>query len=241
MQWKYLIGCALVVCLSPWRSTADPITIQSGSLTATFAYDSLSISLVGAERGFTFDSGLSILDARFDPFGSLKPVGSSISPGGQWSTNGFVGATATLDGRTFPEGEYRVSGMQLRDPQAFFLLDGPRSGSLPMGVSGDLFTLESPFTFSGFFNYIEDPSLPNRELVWNHNDLIGQGTASLTYVGSGQDSFSWRFRSAVYEFTPAASAAPVPEPGSLLLFGSGLVAVVARIRGRRNSTANARR
>jgi hypothetical protein len=84
------------------------------------------------------------------------------------------------------------------------------------GRRGAWSPIEGAFTFSGWFNYIVDQTVPSSELVWVRTDLIGQGTASLTYVGQTlgveDEFFSWRFRSADYQFESAAPA-PVPEPG----------------------------
>ena len=150
----------LVIFGSPARSSATPILIESGSLEAVGSFDPLAISLVG-ERGFTFDAVLSRSQARFDPSGGIaKAPGSQISLGGQWSGTGFLEATATLDGTTYPPPNKRIGGMGFNEPQAFFLLEG-FAGTLPL--EGTTFTTTAPFTFSGTFSYYLDDTAPPSE------------------------------------------------------------------------------
>ena len=58
--------------------------------------------------------------------------------------------------------------------------------------------------------------------------VAGRGTASIELFGEG-DPF--RVSDTLYSFSPAA-ANPVPEPGTLILLGSGVAVAIRRIRRR---------
>ena len=107
------------------------------------------ISIAGT-RGFTFDSGLSRQDGVFEASGFLKPPGSTISLGGYWVGTGFLGAIATLEGKSIPsitsgDNAMHIGGMGIKDPRADFRLEG-LAGVLPF--EGDTYTVTAPFTFS---------------------------------------------------------------------------------------------
>jgi hypothetical protein len=63
-------------------------------------------------------------------------------------------------------------------------------------------------------------------------DVTGRGTLSFTADNVGNGTYFTR--SMALTFSPAGSPAPTPEPGSLLLVGSGLVAAWQSRRFRRD-------
>ena len=125
----------------------------------------------------------------------------------------FVGAdltgTAMYNGVT-----YSPVGSVVADAS----LDARWSGSLqiPLTFTGGVLT--APFTFAGEFHYNDTPT------TGGILDLLGGGTATLSFTPSIPFPGAFNLTSVRYEFD---SAAPVPEPTSMLLIGSGLAGLAA--------------
>ena len=130
----------------------------------------------------------------------------------------FIGAdlsgTATYNGVT-----YNNVGSLASDSG----MDAVWSGSLliPAGFTGGAIT--APFQFAGFFNIQGSAATPGQMV-----DLLGGGTATLSFVPSQAFPGAFNLTAVRYEL----DAAPVPEPTSMLLIGSGLAGLAA-IRRRR--------
>jgi PEP-CTERM motif len=78
--------------------------------------------------------------------------------------------------------------------------------------------------------------LLSSDLLWAYAGVATSNpSASSTLFGNDQ----WRFapgKGVEYDTLRfGTTSTPVPEPGSLILFGSGLAAVAARVRSRRRS------
>jgi hypothetical protein len=189
---------------------ADPIQMTGGSLQMNPTFGPLV--LIG-DRGFTFASGFDVIQNLFLPWEECNgnPLGcvpgNTLNLTANGSGNDLVG-TATLDGVTYPQ----VGGF---NSQTSMIVSFQGSLVLPPIGSADT-DVTAPFSFSGSF------VLPSET-----EDLVGAGTATLSFSPSVPFPGSWQLDAARYDLSP------IPEPGTLLLLGSGLVTLTAWCRRRK--------
>ena len=217
----------LLLPLACWvqPAFADPLRITGG----TFFFD-----IEG--DGFTFNG---------DGF-ALR-----TTEGGIYTSNIFPGRCGNLPFSFCQEAEgvpsdwsFRSAGGEQLLGRGNVMLDGVNATNVdfvgtvqvnvvptPVFSGGALegFGIVAPFSFDGMVRGIQGgEELFARQFVGNGQFSVGyeqvSGRPGFVMLNADTDSIFYRF---------SDTAAPIPEPGTLLLFGSGLAAAVARRRRRK--------
>lgn len=218
---------AALICLSTSSVIrADPVTITGGFLLSTGVFEVSPPSMLTGTGGFSLTTNVAIGANGGDLF-PLSRCQAPCLPGETLSLQGLLGVPPADLG--LKNTVVRHNGVEYRDFSGGDDLSGLRlmlEGSTVLPGFGDFgpVTLTAPFTLTGFFV----------DVFAERHELSGQGTASLWLRPTDFENTGllvWSVDQVRYEFVD--SAAPVPEPATLLLLGTGLGAVLVRRRSRR--------
>jgi hypothetical protein len=221
---EVVIGSVLsATLLHSSTASSEPITIRTGTVEgepgAIFA--GAEARLVGMD-GFRLSVGAADGVTVFQLCGPCLP-GETISLSGRMDRlGGSVEYLGTTHEFSFTRGD---GGELLFDAPSFVL---PRAAVVPTD-----FTFKTPFSMSGHAFFVFEPSA--RDVRF---EFAGSGIATLRATVSPFDAAhggqQYVLHSLRYEF--GSTAAPVPEPGTMLLCGSGAVAAVLKARRKRRAS-----
>jgi len=203
----------LAVLAGPPLAAADPIQITSGFVhagvfdpSAQFAFEGEGFSLAGFAEAFSSTLSLACLPCA---------PGTTLDLGGAFHRTDAAGS-GVVDGVAYSE----------------IFLDGMTGtfSSPSFQISGDqALTMTRNFTFTGTISgYLLNPWFHGLTEPAFTKTLTGQGIVRGEFLFNADDTpLFFATRVLQYEFTDAA---PVPEPSTLLLVGTGAAAAVLRRR-----------
>jgi hypothetical protein len=218
------VALAALFCLAVARNAAaDTVLLTSGFITAPRVSPPTGVASVTGTQGFTLEARVIPGEGRVDAtFCNPCAPGAPLSVGANLSGSVFSGFF-TLDGVRYDDISTVNSPASL-----YFELFG---GGIAPAIQDGPVAFTTPFTLNGMINL----PFPSTGPV-----VFGRGIATVlltpTFPTPGEPA-QWLPQSVRYDFSEIT---PVPEPATLILVSSGLLAIVRTARRRQRDRPSTR-
>jgi hypothetical protein len=212
-----VLTLAMLLPVSP--ATADPIRITGGSMVVDGTHGSTTGTVdIHGTQGFSAQLLLGLASTTGPWRCCPMPPGTSIDVSGFFDASDGAGIVQ-LNGISY--------GVPSFNADVFMRPFGGPVIAPPLSTSA---VLTTPFEVRGdgssqlqLFDFEGEPTV-----IF---PLVGRGVATIELTPNQSGAPAWEFARARYDFE---SAAPVPEPATFVLFGTGALALAARQHRRRS-------
>jgi PEP-CTERM motif-containing protein len=227
---RFLLTAAILGASAPGLASADPVTITSGVIfvpRSTVVFSPIVLEGTDGTLGFSFVGSI-------NPDSSIGVRSCTVAPCLPGTAIPLYINSAGSDLRgmlTYGVDSYEVGGIS--DTVGSVVLEISGLAMLPPAptFTNQLATITAPFQIDrAFFRPpgIGGPFGPG-------TTLLGSGTATVSlFADDTAGDLRWGLSLAEYRFEEQA---PIPEPASFVLLGSGLIGMAMRVKRKKDAAA----